>query len=291
MKKETALQVTPKGMSLTQEQVNLIARTIAKDATRDELTLFIGQCKRTQLDPFSRQIYFIKDKRGKVMTQISVDGFRVIAERSGFYAGQDAPFFEEKDGKIFSCSVNVYRWHNDSRYIAAVGVAYFAEYNKPGTNGYESNWDKMPRTMLSKVAESIALRKAFPNDLSGLYSPEEMNQAEPVITDTKPEPPQSPINDHSSTNMKNTEKVIEVEPAPAQEVKTVLRGTIGLDQQLKIKVLLGQLNLTSEKKDQIADKFNGIIGRTIGASKELSREEAAKIIEVLEYEIIGTKVE
>ena len=84
-------------IDLSSNQVNLISRTIASGATKDELALFIGRCKRTRLDPFSRQIYFIKDGSGKVMTQISVDGFRVIANRSGDYAGQDAPVFNEDD--------------------------------------------------------------------------------------------------------------------------------------------------------------------------------------------------
>jgi len=172
--------------TLGPEQIALIKRTVAKDATPDELALFIGMCKRTKLDPFTRQIYFIKDKSNKVMMQISVDGFRVVAERSGSYAGQDAPVFEEdeKTGKPVKCSVTVYRWHGETRYPASVGVAYWAEYNRPGRNGYESNWDKLPRTMLAKVAECIALRKAFPNDLSGLYSAEEMDQANNIPTPT-----------------------------------------------------------------------------------------------------------
>lgn len=155
---------------LSTKQVELISRTIAKGADKDELALFIGQCKRTELDPFARQIYFIKDKSGRVMTQISVDGFRLIANRSGDYAGQDEPVFEESDnGKIVKCSVAVYRWRGENRYKAAVGVAYWSEYARTSPT-----WDKMPRTMLSKVAECIALRKAFPNDLSGLYAEDEV---------------------------------------------------------------------------------------------------------------------
>lgn len=155
-----------------QNQINLISRTIAAGATKDELLLFVGMCKRTGLDPFTRQIYFIKDKTGRVMTQVSVDGFRVIAERSGDYAGQDAPVFEEENGKIKKCTVTVYRWHGDTRYPAAVGVAYWDEYARAS-----QTWQKLAHQMISKVAECIALRKAFPNDLSGLYAPEEMEQA------------------------------------------------------------------------------------------------------------------
>lgn len=157
----------------TKEQVALLARTIAKGATVDELSLFIGRCKQTGLDPFSRQIYFIKSG-DRVMIQVSIDGFRVVAERSGKYAGQDEPVFTlTPDGAIEKCSVAVYRFGpSKERYQAAVGVAYMSEYHKPG-----GMWDRMPHTMLAKVAEALALRKAFPQDLSGLYSPEEMEQA------------------------------------------------------------------------------------------------------------------
>lgn len=155
----------------TKEQIALIARTIAIGATQDELALFIGICKRTGLDPLQKQVYFIKSA-GRVMVQISVDGFRVIAQRSGDYAGQDEPVFaEDEKGEITKCKVTVYRWHGETRYPAGVGVAYWDEYSKPS-----QTWKQMPHTMISKVAECIALRKAFPNDLGGLYEPAEIAQ-------------------------------------------------------------------------------------------------------------------
>ena len=161
-------------IEFNQEQVELIKRTIAKDATDDELKLFMHQCKRTGLDPMTRQIYFMK-RGGKVTIQTSIDGFRVIAERSGDYAGQDEPIFVKEDNDLF-CKVTVYRFRGDVRYPAAVGVAYWKEYCPPA--GQDFMWKKMPHTMLSKVAEALALRKAYPQDLSGLYTSDEMNQAD-----------------------------------------------------------------------------------------------------------------
>lgn len=157
-----------------QEQVELIKRTLAVGATDDELKLFLHQCKRTGLDPLSRQIYFMK-RGGKVTIQTSIDGFRAIAERSGDYAGQDEPVWG-KDGEDAFCKVTVYRFRGDTRYPAAVGVAFWKEYVPQA--GQDFMWKKMPRTMLAKVAEALALRKAYPADLSGLYTGDEMEQSD-----------------------------------------------------------------------------------------------------------------
>jgi phage recombination protein Bet len=154
-----------------QEQVQLIKKQIAPNANDNELKLFLYQAQRTGLDPLTRQIYCIH-RGGKMTIQTSIDGFRVIAERSGDYAGQDEPVFIESDGKIISCKVSVYRFRGEQRYQASVGVAYMSEFNAGGPM-----WAKMPHTMLSKCAEAVALRKAYPQDLSGLYTSDEMDQA------------------------------------------------------------------------------------------------------------------
>ena len=176
---------TTQRLSYSKDQIELIKKQIAPDATPDELKLFLYQAQRTGLDALSRQIYCIHrnvkqgNGWGKKMTiQTSIDGFRVIAERSGNYGGQSEPQFIEQDGKLLSCKVSVFRFHNEVRYEAAVGVAYWAEYCQTTQDGKPMGlWAKMPHTMLSKVSEALALRKAYPQDLSGLYTGDEMEQA------------------------------------------------------------------------------------------------------------------
>lgn len=182
-------------VNFNDEQIALIKSQIAPKATDSELQLFLYQAKRTGLDPLTRQIYAIhrackENVNGawvwvnKMSIQTSIDGFRVIAERSGDYAGQDEPLFAEEDGKLIYCKVAVYRFRGDVRYRAAVGVAHWAEYVQTDKENNPSGlWKKMPHNMLAKVAEALALRKAYPQDLSGLYTGDEMAQAEEAKTE------------------------------------------------------------------------------------------------------------
>jgi phage recombination protein Bet len=173
-------------VSINKEQKELIKRSIMPpNSTDDELQLFVIQAQRTGLDPFTRQIYCTK-AGNKLSIQSTIDGFRLIAERSGEYEGQTPVQWCGKDGQWVevwlkdelpeASRVGVYRKGFKEPLFAVARFKSYAQIYQ-GKLGYM--WNKMPDLMIGKVAEALALRKAFPQDLSGLYTPDEMAQAIP----------------------------------------------------------------------------------------------------------------
>jgi phage recombination protein Bet len=178
---------------MLRDQVDLIKRTVAKGCTDLELELFIKQCERTGLDPFARQIYAVKrfdsQQRQEVMqTQVSIDGLRSLAADTGEAAGQVGPEWCGADGlwrDVWLASdppraakVIVMR-ATPARGIAQyTGVALWDSYCQTTREGKPTKmWAQMGPEMLAKCAEALALRKAFPQSLSGLYTGDEMGQA------------------------------------------------------------------------------------------------------------------
>lgn len=158
----------------TPEDIELIRQTVCTGASDAEFKLFLNQAVRTGLDPLARQIYSIPRKGGRTI-QTGIDGYRLIAERTGLYAGSDDPVYDsEEEKQPRRATVTVWKLIAGER-CAFTATARWDEYKPPA--GQDTMWQKMPYLMLAKCAEALALRKAFPQELSGIYTETEMAQA------------------------------------------------------------------------------------------------------------------
>jgi phage recombination protein Bet len=151
------------------EDVCTIRDSFCKDATPSEFKVFMYICETTKLNPMLKQIYFTK-KAGRMAAITSIDGHRLIADRTGKYMpGQDTSFKYDNAGKLFSATAYVKKLGPDKTWHEIAVTAIFSEYKGMGV------WDTKPHVMLSKAAESLAIRKAFPAELSSVYTKEEMD--------------------------------------------------------------------------------------------------------------------
>jgi len=172
-------------MEFTEDQRKLILNSFLSGASEQEAAVLLELARLRRLNPITRQIHFVKrwdsQRRAEVWSaQVGIDGFRSIAERTGLYDGQDEPEFEYEGKTLKLCRVRVYR-KDHSR--PAVGVAHFSEYAQLNKEKQlTAMWATKPHVMLAKCAEALAFRKAFPEDTSGLYSPEEMGAEEKDVT-------------------------------------------------------------------------------------------------------------
>lgn len=198
------------GGKWTPAQVSIIRGQLAPKASPDELALFLSVAAAKGLDPFSRQIHAVhrwdgRQQREVMAIQTGIDGYRALAARSGRYAGNEDPRYapactcghaHEDHGqggcRVASCTgckgwaISDYPYSATATIWALVGgqrvpfeaTARWSEYAPVGKKGLSPMWKRMPRLMLAKCAEALALRKAFPEELSGIYTSEEMQQAD-----------------------------------------------------------------------------------------------------------------
>lgn len=184
----SGLALTPAPLAFSDAEMQVIKDTICRGATDAELQLFIATCTRTGLDPFVRQIYAVKRwdaglKREVMAIQVGIDGQRLTAERTHKYAGQDPIEWLDENGvwsEVWTgagkypvaarCSVYRTDWGDRKATAVARWQSYAQSYKKDGAVYYMPTWEAMPDVMLGKCAESLALRRAFPAEMSALYS-------------------------------------------------------------------------------------------------------------------------
>jgi len=195
-------------ISFTPSQLKVIRDTVARDANPTEFSLFMEACRSYGLDPFRKQIFSIiyskdrPDKRKQTII-VSRDGLRVLAHRCRDYrpASEPAQIVYDAGSKgstnpkgILSATVKLWKQDNRGEWYPVIGEAYWDEFapiadewafdpderkRKPTGNkalDASGNWAKMPIVMITKCAESQALRAGWPETFGGIYSEEEMDR-------------------------------------------------------------------------------------------------------------------
>jgi phage recombination protein Bet len=264
------LALSPEQAEFTDMQVSILKQLGVKDATRGDLAVFHHVCQRTGLDPFAKQIYMLGrwTKDGTKQTiQTGIDGYRLVARRAAdkagesleyedtLWCGQDGAWVDVwlHDQPPAAAKVTVLR--NGNRFPA---VAKWSEYVQTTKNGEATAmWARMSANQLAKCAEAAALRKAFPQDLSGVYTDDEMGQAQR---------PQAPEHRPAADRIRAI-----VEPQP--DVRSQ-------DQSDCIHTLLGLVNIdTREGKLKFC---SDVLQRDVDSTTTLTVGEASKVIDALQ---------
>lgn len=248
-----------------------LAQIGVDSAPAADQAVFLHVSQRTGLDPFSRQIYMIC-RAGKWTIQTGIDGFRIIAERHPQYAGQDEPQWCGEDGvwkdvwtekkPPTAARVGVYR-HDWKRPV--YGTVHFAEFAATGSGGnLTPMWRDKSAHMIGKVAEAHGLRKAFPQDLSGMYTDDEMahvdNPPGRVVVDQAPAPSVAELTGSPAPAAAGGQ----VDPARMRQLFALIRD--------------------AEVEDRT--KFASVqLGRNIGSFGELTADDVAALITELQERV------
>ena len=158
--------------TVTAAQVKVLKDTICSKLSLPQLQLYLTICVRKGIDPFT-QAYAFPSEDGGLSFGLRIDGMRALAMRTGQYLSREVETLwgpKSADGpvppKMIGAKATIVRKGMDK---PVVEEAWMEEYAKTGRG-----WNQYPETMIRKVAESKALRVAFPDALSGIYEPAEL---------------------------------------------------------------------------------------------------------------------
>lgn len=281
----------------TKDDIDLIRRTkMPEGSNEDDLQLLLYYARKTGLNPLLNQVYPSK-RKGKITPQATIDGFRLAAERTGQYLGQTTPMFCGSDG------VWTDAWVSDAPPVLAkvgilrrgfkepiYGIARYSAYMQKDRDGrVMETWSKMSDTMLAKTAEALAYRKAFPNILSGLYTPEEMSHLD-VAGEEEPEGPNTgapqagaqpasatPLTEKAPTKQGSDQLAPSAGAVPAAAKPG--EGGITEEQVKKLWEIARSLDLNVAN---LTTKCNEILDTTIATPRALNEEQADIVIKELE---------
>lgn len=238
----TLAQITP---DYTREQLDIIKNTVAAGTTDLEFALFMEVCRTVGLSPLQKQVYAIKRGQGdraKMTIQTGIDGYRLIAARTGTHMGTtDAEFGPLTQEGFPEWARVIVRRLVHGQVAEFPATARWSEYvqekdewvnrQPTGKKVVSDMWRKMPHTMLGKCAEALALRKAFPAELSGVYTSEEMQQADtPAPAQERQEDPTLKVWVDKTHAMRD--RVVKAFPEAAGTITELLESLPGWENSL-----------------------------------------------------------
>jgi phage recombination protein Bet len=277
-----ALAKTEKEQSISVEDIDLIKKTVAAGASESEFRLFMYIAQRYTLDPLVKQIWLIKYGNSPAAIFTSRDGFLSIAHRSGQFDGMETTAVRNDKGQVIGAICKV--WRRDMSHPFSVEVSR-QEYDTS-----KGNWQKMPETMIKKVAESQCLRRAF--DISGLYDPSEYDPSESAqavqVDSNQPTPPNLPA--QAQTAPKPVTPAPAAKPIPAQKEYRVEDDANFKTYSAKIHAAKNLVDLSAigpeigrqvvdqnvtkalrveyrQRENELVDLVNSQIGTAVGVSK------------------------
>lgn len=254
-----------------EKQLAALRQIGVEGASNGDLAVFHHVCQRTGLDPFARQIHFI-ERQHKWTIQTGIDGFRLVARRAvdrtgealsigaPEWCGPDGQWRDVwlEDGPPSAARVTVKR--GDGEFPA---IALWREYHQTKRDGtITSMWATRPAGQLAKCAEALALRKAFPQDLSGVYSRDEMGARDVVEGHVEPA------------------RVTAAEILSDDEASPETPEPMTTAQSKKLHAVFGQIGWTD--RDDKLRAASLIVGRPLESSKDLTKDEATGLIDELE---------
>lgn len=291
-----ALAVGAEQTEWTAQQLAVLRSVgVDKDVLPAELTAFLHESQRTGLDPFSKQIYLIgrwdgREQRKVFRSQTGIDGYRVVAHRAArrdhvklayadtLWCGPGGAWRDVWLASTPPAAAKVVVYKDGD---AFPGIATLNEYAAMDRNNNPTPmWRKMPATMLAKCAEALALRKAFPHDLSGIYTAEEMEQA-----DARSAPHEVTVEQAAQQMRRNQGQQGAddpwMTPEPGEGTPDASTET-PTDQMLQRIAILITGKFGALKRDDRLAHLSRMLGRKVASSRELSLSQARAVISDLE---------
>lgn len=262
----TALTIADDQTGFTDPQIAALRQLGLGANTQADVEVFFHQAKRSGLDPFRREIYMItrKTKNGpKATIQTGIDGFYKIADRvtrqtggtwgipETLWCGPDGQWRDVWLERTPPAAAKVTVERNGSRFTT---VATSAEYNAGSPM-----WQKMPARMIAKCAEALAIRRAFPDDLSGLYTSEEMAQAD-APAPSRPAPAPRPT----------LHEAVQAAKPDTPPVQTITR-----EQWRQITAALNEAGYEGPAQQQAV---SDLVGRQVTNPQDITAEEATRLL-------------